>query len=313
LYFGSVRFYKHIILLFLFLVIVTPYAVSVCLFTKNINLRNQIIDTQTNIQSNVLAVPIIPNEISSTILNVTESNEINMEFVREGLPYQQKYDDLYAERNSFINTSSDKKMAYLNFDDGPSELTLKILDILDKYNIKATFFVVYKDDEVSLSIYKEIVKRGHTIGMHSSSHVYKQIYSSVDSYLDDIDKLYKHLYNVTDIKPNIFRFPGGSINTYNMNIYQEIIAEMIRRGFVYYDWNVSSGDAIENAKKGSIIKNVENGCQNRNNVIILMHDSKYKKNTYEALPDIIKYLNNNNYNIEKLDNTVLPITFGYLE
>lgn len=309
-YIGSVKFYKHLILTVLALIILLPYGLSIYLFVVNMNLKDEISTINANISSNnVLSLDMhLRNSIAFNNKDTIPAyNNLNQEV----LPYQQKYEDLYVERNAYVDSIADEKTAYLTFDDGPSKMTLKILDLLDEYGIKATFFVVYKDDDFSLSIYKEIVERGHSIGLHTYSHEYKQIYSSVDAYLDDFYKLYKHIYEVTGIKCDIFRFPGGSINSYNTNIYREIIAEMVRRGFVFYDWNISSADAEPGSTKESIIRNIKRGLENQDRVIILMHDSPHKQLTYDTLPTVIDYLYEKDFIFRKLDNTVRPITFAY--
>lgn len=127
---------------------------------------------------------------------------------------------------------------YLTFDDGPSARTDEILEILDKYGVKATFFVVGANEEGDLERMQKIVAAGHTLAIHSYSHDYKKIYASVEAYLEDFNQMFCQIYEATGVKPQIFRFPGGSVNSYNVGIHQQLIAEMTRRGFVYFDWNV---------------------------------------------------------------------------
>ena len=176
------------------------------------------------------------------------------------IDYQKKYDNLYVQ-NDFEYKEAQDSICYLTFDDGPStENTEKILDILKKYNIKATFFVIYKDTEKEKAMYKRIVEEGHTIGVHTASHDYEKIYSSVDAYLKDFNKIASHIEEITGEKPEIFRFPGGSVNSYNGAVYMQIVSEMMRRGYTYYDWNVGSGDAsYGTASKNWIVGNVVNG------------------------------------------------------
>ena len=133
---------------------------------------------------------------------------------------------------------------YLTFDDGPSARTDEILEILDKYGVKATFFVVGANEEGDLERMQKIVAAGHTLAIHSYSHDYKKIYASVEAYLEDFNQMFCQIYEATGVKPQIFRFPGGSVNSYNVGIHQQLIAEMTRRGFVYFDWNVANGDAV---------------------------------------------------------------------
>lgn len=232
----------------------------------------------------------------------------------ENLEYQNKYENLYVE-NDFSFKERESKVCYLTFDDGPSLTnTERILDILAEYDIKATFFVInHKGDEFD-DIYRRIVREGHTIGIHSYSHDYKKIYASVDAFLKDFNRISSKIEKLTGVKPNIFRFPGGSINTYNTNIYIPLAAEMLRRGYVYYDWNVGSGDAsYVCAPKSEIYNNVLNGMYESGESIVLMHDSKEKNTTADALPDIIEQLLSEGYEFKKLDNDVKPIVFSFLE
>ena len=243
------------------------------------------------------------------------SKEINARQGQEKPEYQSKYSKLYVD-NDFVydEDSEGAKKVYLTFDDGPStENTEKILKILDKYDIKATFFVIYhKSDEMD-ALLKKISDAGHTIGVHSASHNYEKIYSSVDAYLKDFNKLAKHIKKVTGEMPEIYRFPGGSLNSYDGAVYEQIIAEMTRRGFTYYDWDVSSGDAsYDTASTNWIENNVINGVGKNKTNIVLMHDTNAKDTTVEALPKIIETLQKKGYKFDKLTKEVKPVVFGYL-
>ncbi len=312
-YFGSIRFFKHLILTGLVIIIIFPYILALHFFNENMELRKQADSSNEDISS------IKTFDIDELFLKTAEASEqfSSLEKIasstHEVIPYQSKYDDLYVDRQEKIESANNKKVVYLTFDDGPSKRTLEILDILDYYNIKATFFVTNHDDNDSLKIYKEIVNRGHTIGIHSYSHIYKEIYSSVESYLDDFYRMYEQIYKLTGVKPDLYRFPGGSINSYNAEIYQDIIAEMTRRGFTYHDWNVISGDTRRNVTESTIINSIVKGIKNNNKIVILMHDSIDKKCTSESLPEVIEILKTKGYSFDKLDGTVKPYMFGYNE
>ena len=230
------------------------------------------------------------------------------------LSYKQQYPALYVENTyRFIKSNDKEKVCYLTFDDGPdAENTAKILDILQQFDIHATFFVVYKDDEASNLLYNRIVKEGHTIAVHTASHDYDEIYSSVSAYLKDFSKISSHIIEVTGIKPEIFRFPGGSVNAYNIKIHKELTAEMLRRGYVYYDWTVSGGDAAKAYVSSSeIVENVVSGCEEESESIVLLHDDAGHYTTAEALPEIIRRLKNQGFSFAALDNSVNPCFFGY--
>lgn len=192
---------------------------------------------------------------------------------------------------------------YLTFDDGPSIYTQDILDILDRYDVKATFFVVGKETESAKKSLKRIVEDGHALGMHSYSHVYSEVYASVDNFAGDFTKLRDYLYEVTGVKSSIYRFPGGSSNTVSKIPMGEFADYLDSQGVVFFDWNISSGDALsEKLSAEAIVKNCTENITRYGTSVILLHDTAEKKSTVEALPMIIE-------NILALEDTViLPIT-----
>ena len=194
--------------------------------------------------------------------------------------------------------------AYLTFDDGPTENTPKILKILDEYNVKATFFVIYHSGQEKT--YKSIVEKGHTLALHSYSHDYEKIYSSREAYFKDLDKLSAYLEKTTGQTPKLMRFPGGSSNTisrkYCKGIMTDLTAEVTNRGYKYFDWNLDSGDASAyRVKKSKIVNNVMSQIGNGGSQVILMHDAAAKTTTVEALPEIIEALQSYGYEILPLD------------
>ena len=124
-------------------------------------------------------------------------------------------------------------------------------------------------------------------------------------------KTFDQIYTITDIKRRYYVFPGGSINGYNNTLYKELIEEMTRRGFVYYDWNVSSQDAAGTITKQQIYENVVFASKKNTRNIVLMHDSVEKVSTLKALPDIIDELSDRGYQFDVLTRNVAPIIFGY--
>jgi len=249
------------------------------------------------------------NQIESEISDVDKVYEIDKSNLSG---YQLLYDKLYSEKPKNFSIPNLTNNIYLTFDDGPSNITNEILDILKEKNVKATFFVVGSQGKNFIKTYQRIVEEGHSIGIHTYTHKYKEIYSSVEEYLLDFNKIYNLIYDYTGVHSDIFRFPGGSINSYNTNIYNELIIEMNRRGFTYYDWSVSSGDSTGSSSynKEFVKRNVIDSVVNKNNPIVLMHDTANKKPTLEALPEIIDELMNKGYNFLKITNETKPIVFG---
>ena len=292
MYLGSVRFFKHLIVAVVLLLIFGLAISTICLAVINKNYKIQISDMQSD---TVLA--------QSNHVEETHQNSLSIE-------YQELFPDMYAKLAE--KTRSEPNTVYLTFDDGPSGRTAEILDILKKEDVKATFFIIGKEGAREKDLMRRIVDEGHTIGIHTYSHVYGSIYSSVESYLEDFYKTYQLIYETVGVKPEVFRFPGGSINTYNSQYYEEIIAEMMRRGFTYYDWNASSGDANSNATPKSVYLNTVQSSESKDRIVLLMHDSISKSYTVAALPGIIDYYKARGYKFERITNDVSPITFNYI-
>lgn len=210
--------------------------------------------------------------------------------------------------------NDNRRVAYLTFDDGPSENTEKILDILDEYGVKATFFVIYHKNMESR--YREIVARGHTIALHSYTHNYRKVYSSEAAYFDDLEKIHDYVYDVTGVDSNIVRFPGGSSNTvsnkYCKDIMKTLKKDVVARGYVYHDWNVDSTDASgNNIAPEILLDNVKARLTKNRKSNILMHDTgEMKQTTVQALPSIIEYIRSQGYEMERITEDSKVITHG---
>lgn len=330
MYIGSVRFFKHLILTTVALLILTPTCLAIffglksrAISEKETAAKNALVQMQSKADEisvkydELLAEMIAEEEEKNNKDGVMDSEHevadgVMQENTTDAINYQESFPEMYVAPVKKTDNSDEKKV-YLTFDDGPSPNTEAVLDILDENDIKATFFVIYKKDEFSNAMYKEIVNRGHTIAIHSTSHDYKKIYSSVQAFLDDFNIIFHHIYDTTGVEPRLFRFPGGSINGYNSGIYMEIIAEMTRRGFTYHDWNVSAQDASEKATVESIYTEVINGAEARTKSIVLMHDSAGMVHTIESLPKIISELKDKGYSFDRLNESVSPFIFSYIK
>lgn len=178
---------------------------------------------------------------------------------------------------------------YLTFDDGPSNNTSKILDILKKEDIKATFFLVNFNSSYNPAV-KRIYDEGHSIGIHSYTHNYKLIYSSVSAYFDDLNKMNDKIKTITGSDTKLLRFPGGSSNTissFNKGIMTTLVKEVTNAGYHYFDWNVDSSDAWSARNSNDVYNNVINNLKNGTN-IVLMHDLSSNEKTVNVLEKIIK-------------------------
>lgn len=265
-------------------------------------------DTKKNVEVIEVSKSAIEQEIDEYTSKITqiedEINKIQLELEE-------------AQKNSpeIPNTSADEegKYAYLTFDDGPSENTVKILDFLKANHLKATFFVLGKENEDA--IYKRIVDEGHTLAIHSNTHQYNEIYKSVDNFMKDIEALSDHLERVTGVRPDVMRFPGGSNNTISIkyggqDLMNQIIQKVKEQGIAYFDWNVDSMDASASRQdKDIIVNSVLEGASGKKNAIILMHDAPTKTTTVEALPEIVEGLRKQGFIFEKLTSETVPVQF----
>ncbi len=203
------------------------------------------------------------------------------------------------------------KVCYLTFDDGPSSaVTTKILATLEKYDVKATFFVA----NGSKSLLTQIKDGGHAIGLHTNTHDY-DIYKSKEAYFADLNAISDRVYAAVGIRSKIIRFPGGSSNTVSKSrcegIMSVLVEEVEKQGYAYFDWNVDSNDAnsskmetIDGKKrtpKDTIVNSVLNSAKGKDKICVLMHDIAVKTTTAEALPEIIEGLKEMGYRFEALN------------
>lgn len=231
---------------------------------------------------------------------LTDSAERKMLSLSE---YQQKIADGIVRGVSYY---FHPKTMYLTFDDGPSEEnTRRVLDILRDRNIKATFFLVGENVRKHPEMARRIAAEGHTIGIHCDNHDYDALYESVDSYVADFEKARQTVYEVTGVETNLFRFPGGSINAYNKKVGQAIIDEMTKKGYTYYDWNASLGDAVKNPDPKKLLANGVETTLGRKKVVLLAHDVVYS--TGFCLEELLDSLPE--YEMKPLSEEVTPIRF----
>lgn len=246
--------------------------------------------------------------------DITDSVETSIKKVKPNY-----YRISYTVTDSNGNQSSKNRMVKvvkgqiaLTFDDGPSlTITPQILNTLYFNDVKATFFVLAFDEQKAALIQREY-KEGHTIGYHGYSHKYSEIYTSIDTLMENF---YKIEHEVTELtggtSSKIIRFPGGSSNTVSQNYCTGIMTEAVNRvtneGYVYFDWNIDSDDAGSAKSVKEIYNNIISGiCPDRLNVV-LMHDSADKTLTMYALQDIIDYGVKNDYEFVTLTTESIQI------
>ena len=193
-----------------------------------------------------------------------------------------------------------KKVIYLTFDDGPGPYTARLLDVLDRYGVKATFFVV--DNEYS-DMLMDIVARGHSIGIHSVTHDYEEIYAGPEAYFQDLFRMQEIIFEKTGVKTTLMRFPGGSSNTVSKKTSEglmSILTEAVQdAGFQYFDWNVDSGDATGMKKPREVYYAVLDGVAKNDVSVVLQHD--IHSFSVDAVEDIICWGQQNGYQFLPLE------------
>ena len=181
------------------------------------------------------------------------------------------------------------------------------MDILKEEGVEATFFVTNKGpDYVIQREYNE----AHTVALHTASHDYAKVYASDDAYFNDLQQVHDRVYNLTGYDSRFIRFPGGSSNTvsrrYSQGIMSRLTKEVLNRGYKYYDWNISSGDAGGTTNAKVVAWNVTSGLRKDRVNMVLMHD--IKPHTRDALRDIIRYCKENGYQMKKINNCSTMVT-----
>ncbi|MBQ2873420.1 MAG: polysaccharide deacetylase family protein [Bacilli bacterium] len=199
------------------------------------------------------------------------------------------------------NGSVKKGTIYLTFDDGPNQgTTNKILDILKSEEVKATFFVTCKGPD---NLIKRMHEEGHTVALHTASHEYSYVYSSVDNYFTDLYKVRDRVKRITGVDSKIIRFPGGSSNTisrsYSKGIMTVLTNTVLSEGYRYFDWNVDGRDAGGARSSSDVYYNVTSGLSHNRANVVLLHD--IKSITVGALEDIIKFGKEYGYEFSAID------------
>ena len=238
-----------------------------------------------------------------TLTYTVSDSQKNTTTAKRTVVVQQNYTKVAANY-----TCGKAGVIYLTFDDGPNPTyTPQILDVLKKYNVKATFFVMGQKINANQSLIKREVNEGHAIGIHTWSHEYSQVYKSSDAFWDEVYRTQNAIKNVSGVDTKLLRFPGGVSNTvsrhYSSGIMTRLANEVISKGYSYFDWNISSGDAGGTTDPSVEYRNVVNSLSKSRGNVVLMHD--IKGHTARAIEDIVKYGINNGYTFEVLDSSVI--------
>ncbi len=308
--FGSVQFYKRLILAGYLLLILVPLVAAVVLgflYVQQKNRADALQDaTLAELTQILQATQAAEGDTSLVLSNIdgllSPTNET------ASFPYQVLYPHLYSNRP--LVQTVENNTVYFTFDDGPTSLTPAVLEVLQEQNVQATFFVSGEQCRQYPDTLRAIAEAGHTIGIHTYTHDYDIIYSSVEAYLSDFEKTYSLILELTGVAPEIFRFPGGSVNAHSQPIYIQLVAELSRRGFVYFDWNASAQDAVAGVlSSAEVVNNVQSSAAGQTRLVVLMHDHTENTSTVTALQTLIEDYRERGFQLKALDNTVEPIVF----
>lgn len=315
-----IRRMKRWIVAMVIIALLLPTIMSIIMFARMNSMQKQIdqllihqnaINNENSTNSNVNPM----NDVVQNDLIKINLKEIDLKKNQNGSNKEVIYKDVpLSDETELIASNTDKidnnikqtgKQVYLTFDDGPSKYTSDILDLLAEYNVKASFFVIGKTDNYSKEMYRRIVEEGHSLGMHSYSHNYNEIYNSLGQFKKDFEKIRKLLYDTTGHMINIYRFPGGSGNEVSRVDMSVFIKFLYNNDITYFDWNVISGDAtgVKLTPK-KMYENVLNGVKTYNKSIVLIHDTDSKKYTVEYLRKILDNLTKQNVQLLPLDGKV---------
>ncbi|AFA47523.1 putative polysaccharide deacetylase [Acetobacterium woodii DSM 1030] len=277
--------FSAISLILIILAIMTLFFLTTKL-TETFNAQRQILQTSSTV-----------NTAETNTTKATNSKNIKETLKKN--PAAQANDPL-ADIKSRLRTDDTEgiKVIFLTFDDGPTERTGEVLDLLNTYNVKGTFFTTLHDGESAKAMYNRIVDEGHTLANHTSSHDYS-LYNNPDDFYADVDKLDQYQMKITGLEQtsHVFRFPGGSLNA-----NETCALGIVDQGWNYSDWNVSSGDGCADPPPSEVIaQNVINGCHDHDVSVVLCH-AELKEQTRAALPTVIETLQDEGYTFLPMEN-----------
>ncbi len=223
------------------------------------------------------------------------------------LAYKSNVTGIVIPLNTSIkNICPEKKIIYLTYDDGPSIITDKVLDILKENNVKATFFIIGSQIKGFENVIKRIHDDGHSIGLHTYTHKFKRIYSSRDTFIKEMLDCRDEINKITGISPNIIRFPGGS----RTRLTESYLNKLHSYNFKIYDWNMVTSDGMNsNTSPYQLYRDATKGADKLFPIILLLHCDYMHKNTCKALPNIIKYYKENGYEFKTISENTPELYF----
>ena len=293
---------KRLIVAYLLLGILIPILLCILLFIKVDRLQKELDQVQRQIASQ--------QSESTAGAEQTASAEADAEAGQQagGMQADNSLAKWQAEETE--PDDGQKRKVYLTFDDGPSSLTEKYLDILKKHKIHATFFLIGQQVEEMPEIVERELKEGHEIGVHTYTHESCEIYASCQAYYEDVNKVRDVLEKRFDYKPQLWRFPWGSANCYIHSYKEEIIQRLGEQNMEYADWNVSAEDSVGSPTVDSILRNVKKDAFRVKDPVVLMHDSGSNQATLDSLEAVITLFEEQGYRFETMSQRENCCHFG---
>lgn len=209
-----------------------------------------------------------------------------------------------------------ENVMYLTFDDGPSKHTQEVLDILKKYNIKATFFVTGENPEYA-GLLRTIHEEGHSLGIHTYSHEYEKIYTSEEAYFEDMQMVKDLIKKESGVETFIIRFPGGSSNTVSRNYKDGIMTSLTKaveeKGYAYFDWNAHNGDGDPSITSQQLYAQAMEEIKGKKEVVMLLHDGTGNKNTVESLDAMLSEMVSQGWVFKTIgEHATLPVSHHHI-
>lgn len=296
-----INLYKRIIIIAIITIILLPTILCIILFCRMNRLQKDFSELKASLEATAQFAANDAPDKKQGQASLNKKPEEKATDVEETTPSETVQAEPETDVQDVVEEAlkQGRKVVYLTFDDGPSDNTEALLDVLAEHNVKATFFVNgHEGYEKALN---RIVSEGHTLALHTYTHDYAHVYESVDSFAEEIETLQDYLESTTGVRPNIFRFPGGSSNSQAPLPISQYIDYLNKNNLVFFDWNVSSGDGGDGLSRKQVYDNVMKGIAGQDVSVVLMHDATYRMTTFEAVPDIIEKLQEQNA-------LILPIT-----
>jgi len=205
-------------------------------------------------------------------------------------------------------TKEKQRIAYLTFDDGPSiSVTPKILEILKKEGVKATFFVIGKNVAEYPEIVKQAYEEGHYIANHGYDHNNNNLYKSEESFIREVKRTDEEIAKAIGVEhysSHVFRFPNGFMSSQNKSKKKEAVKLLSKMDYTYIDWNCLNNDSMKKYTREQLINNLKKSCKNKDTLVILMHDTKDVNDTSLVLEESIRYLKEQGYEFGNFYNII---------